>query len=73
MLTLRLEEIRMLEDESFNKFYAKLLDIVNFRFSQGKNSGGLVKSKEDFEIPTRKISAKSNSYRKKQGFGHYMC
>jgi hypothetical protein len=60
MLTLRLEEIRMLEDESFNEFYAKLLDIVNFRFNIRENSGGIMKSKEDFEIPTRKISAKSS-------------
>lgn len=33
MLTSKLEEIRMLEDEFFDEFYAKLNDIVNSRFN----------------------------------------
>ena len=70
MLTLRLEEIKMLKDESFNEFYAKVLDIVNFMFNLGENNRGLMNSKKDFKIPARKISAKSNSYRRKQGFRH---
>jgi len=35
MLTSNFEEIRMLEDESFYEFYAKLNDIVNFMFNLG--------------------------------------
>jgi hypothetical protein len=38
----------MLEDESFNEFYAILDDIVNPRFNIGKNNKGLVNCKEDF-------------------------
>jgi hypothetical protein len=33
MLTSKCKEIRMLEDESFDEFYAKLNDIVNSRFN----------------------------------------
>jgi hypothetical protein len=47
MLTSRFKEIRMLEDESFNEFYEKLNDIVNFRFN-------LVEKVEDSRI-IRKI------------------
>ena len=32
-LTTSFEEIKMKEDESFNKFYAKLKDIVNLAFN----------------------------------------
>jgi hypothetical protein len=32
-LTLRFEEIKMLEDEYFNEFYTKINDIVDSRFS----------------------------------------
>ena len=35
-LTTRFESIRMSEDESFNKFYAKLNDIVNYTFNLGE-------------------------------------
>ena len=35
-LTTSFEEIKMEEDESFNKFYAKLKDIVNSTFSLGE-------------------------------------
>ena len=35
-LTTRFESIRMSEDESFNKFYAKLNDIVNSTFNLGE-------------------------------------
>ena len=35
MLTSKFEEIRMLEDESFDEFYAKLNDIVNSKFNFG--------------------------------------
>ena len=35
MLTSKCKEIRMLEDESFDEFYAKLNDIVNSRFNFG--------------------------------------
>jgi len=35
MLTSKFEEIRMLEDESFDEFYVKLNDIVNSRFNFG--------------------------------------
>jgi hypothetical protein len=35
MLTSNFKEIRMLEDESFYEFYAKLNDIVNFIFNLG--------------------------------------
>ncbi|KAG2718398.1 hypothetical protein I3760_03G218400 [Carya illinoinensis] len=36
MLTSKFEEIKMLEDENFNDFYAKLNDIVNSRFNLGE-------------------------------------
>ena len=35
-LTTRFESIRMSEDESFDEFYAKLNDIVNFAFNLGE-------------------------------------
>ena len=35
-LTTSFEEIRMDEDESFDKFYAKLKDIVNLTFNLGE-------------------------------------
>ena len=35
MSTSKFKEIRMLEDESFNDFYAKLNDIMNSRFNLG--------------------------------------
>ena len=35
-LTISFEEIKMEEDESFDKFYAKLKDIVNFAFNLGE-------------------------------------
>ena len=35
-LTTSLEEIKMEEDESFDKFYAKLKDIVNSTFNLGE-------------------------------------
>ncbi|XP_075665564.1 uncharacterized protein LOC142635260 [Castanea sativa] len=35
-LTSRFESIRMFEDESFDEFYAKLNDIVNFAFNLGE-------------------------------------
>jgi hypothetical protein len=33
MLTSKFEEIRMLENESFDEFYVKLNDIMNSRFN----------------------------------------
>lgn len=36
LLTSRFEEIKMLEDECFNDFYAKLNDLVNSRFNLGQ-------------------------------------
>ena len=64
ILTSRFKEIRMLEDESFNEFYEKLNDIVNFRFN-------LVENVENSRI-IRKILrsllerfCKSNSHRRK--------
>ena len=36
-LTSRFEEIRMEEDETFDKFYAKLKDIVNSAFNLGES------------------------------------
>ena len=36
-LTTRFEKIKMEEDESFDKFYAKLKAIVNFAFNLGEN------------------------------------
>lgn len=36
MLTFKFEEIKMLEDESFNDFYTKLNDIMSFRFNLNK-------------------------------------
>ena len=35
-LTTSFEEIRMDDDEKFDKFYAKLKDIVNFAFNLGE-------------------------------------
>ena len=35
-LTSSFEEIRMEEDETFDEFYAKLKDIVNFAFNLGE-------------------------------------
>ena len=35
-LTSSFEEIRMEEDETFDEFYAKLKDIVNFAFDLGE-------------------------------------
>ena len=35
-LTTRFESIKISEDESFNKFYAKLNDIVNSTFNLGE-------------------------------------
>ena len=35
-LTTSFEEIKMKEDESFDKFYAKLKDIVNSAFNLGE-------------------------------------
>ena len=36
MLTTSFKEIKMVEDESFNEFYAKLKDIVNSAFNLGE-------------------------------------
>ncbi|KAG2685396.1 hypothetical protein I3760_10G123700 [Carya illinoinensis] len=36
MLTSKFEETKMLEDENFNDFYAKLNDVVNSRFNLGE-------------------------------------
>ena len=36
-LTSSFEEIRIEEDETFDKFYAKLKDIVNFAFNLGES------------------------------------
>ena len=36
-LTISFEEIRMEEDETFDEFYAKLKDIVNFSFNLGES------------------------------------
>jgi ABC-type histidine transport system ATPase subunit len=36
MLTTKFEEIRMKDNESFDKFYAKLNDVVNSSFNLGK-------------------------------------
>ncbi|XP_042973013.1 uncharacterized protein LOC122304816 [Carya illinoinensis] len=36
LLTTKFEEIKMLEDESFNEFYDKLNDIVNSKFNLGE-------------------------------------
>ena len=36
-LTSSFEEIRMEEDETFDKFYAKLKDIVNYAFNLGES------------------------------------
>ena len=36
-LTSSFEEIRMEKDETFDEFYAKLMDIVNFVFNLGKS------------------------------------
>ena len=36
-LTSSFEEIRMEEDETFNEFYAKLMDIVNSTFNLGES------------------------------------
>ena len=36
-LTSSFEEIRMEEDETFDEFYAKLMDIVNSAFNLGKS------------------------------------
>jgi hypothetical protein len=33
MLTSRFEEIKMVEDESFNEFYAKFNNILNSKFN----------------------------------------
>ena len=38
-LTTSFEEIKMKEDESFDEFYAKLKDIVNFSRTQGCKKG----------------------------------
>ena len=35
-LTTRFESIRMFEDESFDEFYAKLNNIVNFSYNFGE-------------------------------------
>ena len=35
-LTIRFESIRMSDDESFDEFYAKLNDIVNFAYNLGE-------------------------------------
>ena len=35
-LTTRFESIRMFDDESFDQFYAKLNDIVNYAYNLGK-------------------------------------
>ena len=35
-LTTRFESIRMSDDECFDKFYAKLNDIVNFAYNLGE-------------------------------------
>ena len=36
-LTISFEEIRMEEDETFDEFYAKLKDILNFAFNLGES------------------------------------
>ena len=35
-LTIRFESIRMFDDESFDEFYAKLNDIVNYAYNLGE-------------------------------------
>ena len=39
MLTSEFEEMRMLEDESFDEFYAKINGIVNSKFNLGDKVG----------------------------------
>ena len=36
-LTISFEEIRMEEDDTFDEFYAKLMNIVNFAFNLGES------------------------------------
>ena len=36
-LTSKFESIRMSDDESFDEFYAKLNDIINFAYNLGKS------------------------------------
>jgi hypothetical protein len=51
MSTSRFEEIKMLEDESFNEFYAKFNNTVNSKFNlYEKKNRGLVNCMEDSKI-----------------------
>ena len=73
MSTLRFEEIKMLEDESVNEFYAKFNNIVNSKFNLKKKKNKLLNYKEDSKILARKILAKGNNHKKKQGSRQYTC
>jgi len=42
----------MLKDESFNEFYTKINNIINFKFNLREKNRGLVNYKEDSKILT---------------------
>ena len=57
-LTMSFEEIKMKEDESFNEFYAKLKDIVNFAFNLGETIPKLKVVRKVFRFLPERFHAK---------------
>ncbi|KAG2674458.1 hypothetical protein I3760_13G136600 [Carya illinoinensis] len=60
MLTSKFEEIKMLEDENFNDFYAKLNDVVNSRFNLGEKL-------EDSKIVRKILRIECPNFKKSKG------
>ena len=56
--TISFEEIKMEEDESFNEFYAKLKDIVNFAFNLGETIPKLKVVRKVFRFLPERFHAK---------------
>ena len=57
-LTISFEEIKMKEDESFDEFYAKLKDVVNFAFNLGETIPKLKVVRKVFRFLPERFHAK---------------
>ena len=66
-LTTSFEEIRMDEDESFDEFYVKLKDIVNFAFILREQILEPQDCQEDPQFSSKKISCQDHYHRRIKG------
>ena len=58
MLTTRLEEVKMSEDESFDSFYSKLNEVIIGKFNLGEKT-------EDSKVVRKILWSLSKSFREK--------